>query len=279
MASGGVPANGMRMLRIDRRGLKSKLDSVNAATLRQLLAQCRRLLATAESIDSAELDIHRALGRLRNVDGSLISNELLLAEFMDFADAVFANRGPARQYAAKEFSKVLNWVMRRLHWALASDRDPLSDPTSPRDHGFGEITEESLRHAMEVFKRQALRMVQGRPSRSFHLASLRADAWSRLRYYLQHAEDPELVSTAIKSATRRSSDPIERCAAIDFLGETGSGDCVDENVAATLEAIAADPPDRQTLREAMQAMVRLGLADEMSALGAVWHWDDTPSHD
>ena len=219
------------------------------------------------------------LGRLRCAGAPLLEDYGVLAEFMDFADAVFANRGLGSQIAASDFSMTLNGLVIDIDGALRDGEARGWAPPAAKLRKFGGVGEEVLLNALAAIQEQALHMALGQPSRSYHAGRLRAAAWFRLGHCWAYNGDPEIISAAIKVATRRGGDSRERGAAIDFLGSTAYEDGTEERVVEALEAVVADPPDRITLVGAMQALIQLGEADGFSTLCELDNWDQTHGRD
>lgn len=246
---------------------------MTADTIRNQIDLCRKLLLSpgAKTYDNDRIE---AFGRLGFIDATLVKDAGLLGEFMEFSDTVFNFRGPGHKIAATHVSTLLNWQVLSIDRALQGNDDLGINPSDPNRKVFSKAGDKALLHALEVFKEQAMRMVQGRPSRSYHTASLRSDAWFRLSFCWQYSEDQAVVDAAVKTATRRGIDSKEREAAIGFLAETGGEEGVPEEVVVALERIVADPPDRGALVDALQSLIELGLADPMTAICATDAWDD-----
>ncbi len=222
------------------------------------------------------MDLDQALRRLWNGDEILLADNELLAEFIGFVDSVLDYRGQGNQLAGRDTSRMLDALMRRLSNTLRSSQPVGSAPAPPGLPVVASDREPALQRALEMLKDQALRLVQGRPSRSYHLAALRGDAWYRLGKYCEHAQDPEILRTAIQVTKRRSGDPKERAAAIEFLARSSATDDLADEVIDALEAAAAaDPPDRDTQRAATRALDALGQADEFDRIIVIAQWDET----
>jgi len=248
---------------------------VIANTFRKHLAHCRKLLRSPESVKDIQIDLSLALRRLWNGDGILLADNELLAEFIGFVDSVLEYRGQGNQLAGRDTSQILNSLMRQLSSTLSSGKPEASALAEPGLPVVASDREAQLRRALEMLKDQALRLVRGRPSRSYHLTALRQDAWYRLDKYCMHARDPEILRTALKVTKRRSGDPKERAAAIEFLAGTSDDDDLADEVIEALEAAADDPSDRDTQRAAYRAINNLLFADEFDRIIVIGQSDET----
>jgi len=247
---------------------------MTSATVRKLIARCRKLFASPECEKDPRSAVDQIAWKLRNSGTLLLVNRGLLGEFMELIESTSLYRGPGCQIAASEFSSTLGWLVRSLDRILPGDAGDGWVSLDEARRQLPEPKSQILLDALEVLQAQALKLVQGPPSRSRHTSLLKAEAWERLARCWHLIHDPEIVRLAVKTATDHRAGLPERNVAIDFLSQTGTEDGAPPEVADALESVVDDPPDRDTLVSALQAQIELGLDDKLGALFAVEHWDD-----
>lgn len=183
-------------------------------TVRKSISAIRDLIENpSENRNRDAGGIELAIYQLRRRTGQIVGDPKMLTAVLELGEDIAEFRGKGCQIGADNMSQLFGSLIRRTVEKLPEcDRPFASFAEADEAHP----TLATSWNALEKLSARAWTCVQGPPSRSWRVGSLRAEAWCQLGWIAKFVVDPGILELASEVAGNPRADRYERQGAMQF---------------------------------------------------------------